>query len=252
MNFNVFLCIVVFLSVGLIYFLKIYNKINIETRFNIFNANFVKNTQRFAIILSFITIIRIFIFEPFYIPSNSMLPTLSAGDFIFVDKNFYGVNFPISNIKILTNNTPSRGDIIVFKHFSGSNYVKRVVGLSGDIIQYKNNFIYVNGVPIKFYFCCYKEILEGKLKLYKEKTVDYIDYHIYKEDLHKTFVGNYVDIVVPQNCYFVLGDNRNNSSDSRYWGFVSDNDIVGKVSFIWMSIDMRNFTLRWSRIFSKL
>lgn len=252
MNFNIFLCIILVLDIVFICFLKICNKIKPRIKFIFYNSTFIKGNQRFILILSVIVVIRIFILEPFYIPSNSMVPTLVSGDFIFVDKNFYGVYFPILNIKIISNNMPCRGDVIVFKHYSGSNYVKRIIGIPGDTIQYKNNFVYVNGVPIKFYFCCYKELFGNKLKSYKEKTLGYTMYGVCKEDPCSITIANYVDITVPQNCYFVLGDNRSNSSDSRSWGFVVSTDIIGKASFIWMSVDVQNFIIRWCRVCNEL
>lgn len=202
------------------------------------------------IILILIFITRLFVIEPYRIPSGSMQPTLLIGDFIFVNKFVYGINIPLTekNIKI---KTPQRGDVIIFKK-DKKTYIKRLIGLENDKIIYKNKNLYINNIKIK------------KKKKYTEQKIkekEYIKKHILKEYLtpeKEYFIKNYLtpdsnkytysNIIVPKNCYFVLGDNRDNSDDSRFWGFVNKKQIKGKAFIVWISIDIKNFDIRWNRI----
>lgn len=208
------------------------------------------------ILLLNVLIIRSFILEPFRIPSGSMIPTLLIGDFIFVNKFIYGIKIPLTNKKIININTPERGDIIVFKHISGQNYIKRVIGLEGDVVVYENKKFIVNGKIVKnqkksndiefenndviLQSINKKEFIspkkEFKIKQYKNIENEY----------------KYINITVPKSSYFVIGDNRDNSEDSRTWGFVQEKNIIGKAIITWLSIDMVNKIIRTERIIKKI
>ena len=206
----------------------------------------------FPVIL-FVFVLRSFIFEPFRIPSGSMLPTLQNGDFILVNKYEYGVRIPVINKKVIEVNDPSRGDVMVFRFpvEPDTDYIKRVVGLPGDTINYHNKTLYVNGVEVKQ--ISNGEFFEPDRALYTGRYLEELgatEHHIL---LDKRGSQSYMPIVrfphidnceysnagvrctVPEDQYFVMGDNRDNSLDSRYWGFVPDENIVGRAFLIWMN-----------------
>lgn len=204
------------------------------------------------IIIILIITIRCFILEPFRIPSGSMQPTILIGDFIFVNKFIYGIKLPLLNKRIKINK-PQKGDIIVFKKDDNKNYIKRVIGVEGDHITYKNKQLYVNNKIIKnkykgknIDFNAEKALLETiclKEYLTPKKEYEIQQYKNIKNNKYK-----YSNITVPINSYFVLGDNRDNSEDSRFWGFVNKKDLIGKAYIIWMSIDIKTKDIRWHRI----
>ncbi len=198
----------------------------------------VEYAKSFFPVLLLVLILRSFVAEPFRIPSGSMHPTLVEGDFILVNKYTYGLRFPAFGYKLLAVGNPKRGDIIVFKH-GDMDLIKRVVGLPGEHIQYKDNMIYVNEQPVSQSF-------EAALTDGDERGGRHA-VHLLSETLgdtkHQLFVPAtpyaahypYGDVVVPPQSYFVMGDNRGNSKDSRMWGFVKDEDIQGRAFGIWMS-----------------
>ncbi len=202
-------------------------------------------------------LLRSFLFEPFKIPSGSMIPTLMIGDLILVNKFHYGVRLPVINKKIIANNEPERGDVMVFRFPADPSvdYIKRVVGLPGDEISYRDQMLSVNGkqVPIERmpepgfyddtvmrYFPEFKEKLNGKEHniLVNPKfqpfygAEDKIGFP-FRENCRYNAEG--VSCKVPSGHYFMMGDNRDNSQDSRFWGFVPDANIVGKAFFVWMN-----------------
>ncbi len=192
----------------------------------------------FPIILA-VLVIRSFIAEPFRIPSASMVPTLHIGDFILVNKFSYGIRLPVTNTKIIKMEQPQRGDVVVFRYPPKPeiDYIKRVVGLPGDRVGYFNKTIYINGRPV--------------LQDEYEKTIEHIGivptshtlkYEHLGEKTHLIALGpnmqrRELDIIIPEGEYFVMGDNRDNSSDSRFWGTVPEQNLVGKAFYIWMSWD---------------
>ena len=202
-------------------------------------------------------LLRSFLFEPFKIPSGSMMPTLLVGDLILVNKFHYGVRLPVINRKIVDNHDPARGDVMVFRFPKdpSTDYIKRVVGLPGDEIVFRNQQLFVNGqqVPAEplpppgFY----DEEARRYVPEFKEKLGD-VEHRILinpqsaqfwktQEDNQFPFRENCrysaegVACKVPPGNYFMMGDNRDNSLDSRYWGFVPDRNIVGKAFLIWMN-----------------
>lgn len=198
-------------------------------------------------------LLRSFLFEPFKIPSGSMVPTLLIGDLILVNKYHYGVRLPVINKKIVELNDPQRGDVMVFRYPANPSidYIKRVVGVPGDEVAYLNQRLYLNGKlaetqPLPEF---YDDDSTRYFKQYSEKlgTVDHqilvdvqrpsyirtTDPFPFKENCRYSAEG--ITCKVPAGHYFMMGDNRDNSEDSRFWGFVPDQNIVGKAFFVWMN-----------------
>ncbi|MES2092177.1 MAG: signal peptidase I [Pseudomonadota bacterium] len=200
-------------------------------------------------------LMRSFLFEPFKIPSGSMVPTLLVGDLILVNKFHYGIRLPVINKKIMANHEPQRGDVMVFRYpvNPSLDYIKRVVGLPGDEISYINKHLSINGKPIEQtplaefydedslrYSSQYTEDLPGhphRLLIDKERPpyipAQAIEEFPFKENCR--YSGEGVVCKVPPGHYFMMGDNRDNSQDSRFWGFVPDENIVGKAFVVWMN-----------------
>lgn len=212
----------------------------------------VDYSRSFFPVLLLVFVLRSFLFEPFRIPSGSLEPTLLVGDFILVNKFEYGLRLPVLHNKIMANKEPARGDIMVFRWPPNTAYdfIKRVIGLPGDKISYVNKELFINGVKIP------TELI-GKPTVSDEAGGDrVVDER--KEDLlgvkHNIYVNparegqNYNNLVVPKGMYFVLGDNRDDSADSRFWGFVPEQNIVGKAVAIWMSWDSNATRVRWDRL----
>ncbi len=197
--------------------------------------------------------LRSFLFEPFKIPSGSMIPTLLVGDLILVNKFTYGLRLPVINTKITEGNAPKRGDVMVFRYppKPSLDYIKRVVGVPGDTVAYMNKRLTINGKPVTTaalpeffdedamrYFKQYEESLgEKKHRLLNDDDrpafVPGADNFEGRDGCSYTIEG--VSCTVPQGHYFMMGDNRDNSLDSRYWGFVPEKNIVGKAFFVWMN-----------------
>ncbi|HLS43044.1 MAG TPA: signal peptidase I [Paenalcaligenes sp.] len=206
----------------------------------------------FPVIL-FVFVLRSFIFEPFRIPSGSMLPTLQSGDFILVNKYEYGVRLPVLNKKIIEVNDPERGDVLVFRYpvDPSIDYIKRVVGLPGDTVSYRNNTLYINGSEVSqtrngeyfepdraLYTGQYLEQLgntEHSILVDKRGSNHFMPIVRFPYSDQCDYSSGGVSCTVPENHYFVMGDNRDNSLDSRYWGFVPDQHIVGRAFLIWMN-----------------
>lgn len=198
-------------------------------------------------------LLRSFLFEPFKIPSGSMIPTLRVNDLILVNKFHYGVRLPVINTKVFDNQSPQRGDVMVFRYppKPSLDYIKRVVGLPGDEVAYLNKTLTINGKPVPRkalpdffdedamrYAKQFEEMLGGK------------EHRLLNDDDRPAFIAGAADFQFKKNCryssegvvcnvpqghYFMMGDNRDNSLDSRYWGFVPEKNIVGKAFFVWMN-----------------
>ncbi len=181
-------------------------------------------------------VLRGFLVEPFRIPSGSMLPTLEIGDFILVNKFAYGLRVPVLNKKILELADPERGDIVVFRYPRNPSvdYIKRVVGLPGDKISYYNKIVYINGEPMRQEFSGSYDSGRGRALDDLFEQLGSVKHRILRDPSRPTFENSWV---IPEGKYFVMGDNRDNSNDSRVWGFVPDENLVGKAFFIWMNWD---------------
>ena len=205
-------------------------------------------------VIAAVFLLRSFAFEPFKIPSGSMVPTLLVGDLILVNKYHYGIRLPVLNTKVIANNDPARGDVVVFRYPPDPrlDYIKRVVGVPGDEVAYLNQRLTVNGqpVPVQSLGEFYDEDSLRYAPQFSEKLGE-IEHRILVDPRRASYFGNgtpsfpqgqgcrYVAegmvCKVPEGHYFVMGDNRDNSQDSRYWGFVPDANLVGRAFFIWMN-----------------
>lgn len=226
----------------------------------------VEYSKSFFPVILTVFLLRSFLVEPFKIPSGSMIPTLQVGDFILVNKFTYGIRLPIVGKKLAEINSPRRGDVMVFHYPENPSldYIKRVVGLPGDKIAYRNKKVLVNGVLQEQQQNGEYNYVENGLKFihtehYSENLGGHTHAILVNPDMPSVHLGavaefpqreacSYSDdevrCTVPAGHYFMLGDNRDNSRDSRYWGFVPDNMIVGKAFMIWMNFgDLRRIGL---------
>jgi signal peptidase I len=213
----------------------------------------IEYSVSFFPVILFVFVLRSFLVEPFRIPSGSMLPTLQNGDLILVNKFQYGIRLPIVDKKIITLGSPQRGDVMVFRYPVDPkvDYIKRVVGLPGDVILYRDKNLWVNGKEVarvrdgdyfepdrSAYVSRYAEQLGGvrhSILLNEQSRQDFMAITDYPYRGNCQYLLDGVECKVPPQHYFMMGDNRDNSLDSRYWGFVPDANIVGKAFFIWMN-----------------
>ena len=199
-------------------------------------------------VLLVVLVVRSFVFEPFTIPSGSMLPTLQVHDFIVVNKFSYGLRLPVSNTLIMETGQPARGDVMVFRYPEdpSKNYIKRVVGVPGDEVEVRGDRLYLNGQEVS------RRLLSETIVEKERIRGVLVERSVYVEDLggtehlmqHETLFNPLTGVrrfpahdgkwTVPEDSYFVMGDNREDSKDSRFWGFVPKSNIVGKASVIWM------------------
>ena len=210
----------------------------------------IEFSHSFFPVFLLVLVIRSFIIQPYRVPTGSLEPTVLPNDFLLVTQYSYGLHLPITNTRFIKISEPKRGEISVF-HFPPDpsvDYVKRIVGLPGDHIVYKNKTLYVNGIEAK--------------RTYVGTAMDYedgqdISVKLYEEDLmgvkHPILINpdkidnSTYDFLVPAGMYFALGDNRDGSYDSRYWGFVPEANLVGRAQYILLSYDNKAKKLRWSR-----
>ena len=214
----------------------------------------VEYARSFFPVLLFVLVLRSFIAEPFRIPSNSMMPTLLTGDFILVNKFAYGIRLPAIDTKIIPIGEPERGDVVVFRYprDPSQDYIKRIVGLPGDVIEYRNKVLTVNGKIVQNTLqSTYvglgsgREMTGAELRAEQLGEVQHdilIDPRIQRGPIGE---GRWL---VPEGHYFAMGDNRDNSEDGRYWGFVPEANLVGRAFFIWMNWDGKNGGVDFSRI----
>mgnify|MGYP001375881422 FL=1 len=201
----------------------------------------------FPVILA-VLVIRSFVVEPFRIPSGSMVPTLLTGDFIVVNKFSYGIRLPVTHTKIIDVSEPERGDVVVFRYPLDENqdYIKRVIGLPGDLIEYRAKRLYVNGEAIEQQpVGPYRDAGAEPDSMEHLETLDGAEHRMLVNTESPSRDFRYR---VPENTYFMMGDNRDRSSDSRFWGPVPESHLVGKAFMIWMSWDSENFGINFGRI----
>ncbi|WP_407410369.1 signal peptidase I [Acinetobacter sp.] len=221
------------------------------------NENFIITwAYDFWPVLTVVLVLRSFLYEPFNIPSDSMVPTLETGDFILVNKFEYGVRLPIINTKIIDVGEPERGDVAVFRYPPQPtiSYIKRIIGLPGDHIVYDRGQLSINGEQVKkvaLEFSRVKDIQDTPNALYYKETLGTHTFtmrelegvnvarqapflnHI-NHGQYASMQGLYWEVKVPEGHYFAMGDNRDQSADSRFWGFVPQENLTGRAFFIWM------------------
>ena len=217
------------------------------------NNVFLEYCESFFPVLLLVLIIRSFIFQPFNVPSESLEPSVMPGDLIFVTQYDYGLKIPFWNYTIIPTSHPQTGQIALFHspvNPTQFTLVKRVIGLPGDHISYINKIIYINGKKMSQTFTndTQEIFANGETRTVKE----------FVEDLngvkHKIIVNpetptqNFVDVVVPKGHYFMMGDNRDDSDDSRSWGFVPVENFIGHAHFTWFSLRLSPFHIDWHRI----
>jgi signal peptidase I len=216
----------------------------------------VEYSGSFFPVIALVFVLRSFLWEPFKIPSSSMVPTLLVGDLILVNKYDYGIRLPIINKKIIEVGNPQRGDVMVFKYPKdpSQDYIKRVIGVPGDKITYENKRLTVNGKPVEYqpmeeyldderpvYHKQFKEMLPNTphriVVMDERRALDLggVDNFPHRENCDYSY--DKFSCIVPEGNYFMMGDNRDNSADSRYWGFVPDKNIVGKAVLIWLNFN---------------
>lgn len=211
----------------------------------------VEYSRSFFPVILVVLLLRSFLLEPFRIPSGSMMPTLLAGDFILVNKYAYGIRLPVINRKIFEIDSPSHGDVVVFRYPKdpSTDYIKRVIGLPGDHIEYKDKMLYINGKRLEYrkvgeYIGTGDAASMTGARVSAENFGD-VEHEILTDP--RSFHYAYAcmrnnQIVVPEGQYFVMGDNRDHSNDSRFWCTVPDENLVGKAFMIWMNWGL------WDRI----
>ena len=223
-------------------------------RWNLRQPTWVEYSGSFFPVIAAVFFLRSFLWEPFKIPSSSMVPTLLVGDLILVNKYTYGIRLPIINKKVIQLNDPQRGDVMVFKYPKdmSQDYIKRVIGVPGDKITYENKRLSVNGVPVQY--TALDDYLDDEKPVYHKQLIEKLpgsQHRILNTDMVRSFNLDSVEsfpqreacdysydkftCTVPAGNYFMMGDNRDNSLDSRYWGFVPDKNIVGKAFLVWMN-----------------
>lgn len=211
-------------------------------------SRIIEYSRSFFPIFFIVLILRSFLIEPFRIPSGSLEPTLLVGDFLAVNKFAYGLRLPVLEKKIIPIASPKRGEIVVFRWppDPSYDYIKRVVGVPGDKISYHNKVLTINGQEMTQNFVSYTtDESSGKAVAQYREKLNGIEHDIY---INPNMPATDFDIEVPKGQYFMMGDNRDDSADSRFWGFVSDEYLRGKAFLVWMSWNQKTAMVRWSRI----
>lgn len=218
----------------------------------------VENARSFFWVLLLVWVIRSFIIQPYRVPTGSLQPTVKPGDFLLVNQFAYGLNFPVGNHKLVEIGKPKRGDIVLF--YAPPNpsmvYVKRLIGLPGDKIEYRNKVLWVNGQEMKQELI--QKTVDDEPAVAGSNPEEHIPVDEISEDLHgvkhRIYVvnegmqsGGDFSITVPEGQYFMMGDNRDNSDDSRMFGFVPENYLIGKAFMVWLSWDSLKNEIRWNR-----
>lgn len=204
-------------------------------------------------VLLIVLVFRSFLFEPFKIPSGSMIPTLLVGDFIVVNKFSYGVRLPVLNKKIIQVSEPERGDVVVFRYplDPSVNFIKRAVGLPGDTVTYRDKELFINGEKVgvtsngRFETSAIKCTTPSADATLHSEMVGEVTHNILLHDSSRSRNGQWV---VPEGHYFMMGDNRDRSNDSREWGFVPEENLLGRAVGIWLNFDFEKGCADLSRV----
>lgn len=212
----------------------------------------VEYAKSFFPIILIVLLIRSFVAEPFRIPTGSMTPSLLVGDFILVNKFAYGLRLPVTNTKFIDAGSPQRGDTVVFRYPENPDidFIKRVVGVPGDTVAYRDKVLYINGKmaeqqPVGTYVGKGSGADMNGAAL-KVENLDGVEHPILI--LRNRLDGDF-EVQVQEGEYFVMGDNRDNSKDSRFWGMVPEKNLVGKAFLIWMNWDWKaDGVIQWDRI----
>lgn len=211
-------------------------------------SRLIEYSRSFFPIFLIVLLLRSFLVEPFRIPSGSLEPTLLVGDFVAVNKFSYGLRLPVWEKKIISIANPKRGEIAVFRWppDPSYDYIKRVIGVPGDQISYHNKVLTINGQMMKQKFLEYTtDASSGRPVAKYQENLNGIQHEIYlRSDVQPVDF----DIEVPAGQYFMMGDNRDDSADSRFWGFVDDAYLRGKAFLVWMSWNSKTDNVRWSRL----
>ena len=211
----------------------------------------VEYSRSFFPALLLVLLVRSFVIQPYRVPTGSLEPTVLPGDFILVNQFAYGLHLPVLNTKIVNVGEPKVGDIALFRFPENPSltYVKRVIGVPGDHVVYKNKSLTINGRVMQqmdLGMALDQEYAVPSAVKVKQEVLPTVTHKIFIRD--EITAGATIDVNVPSGYYFVMGDNRDNSDDSRHWGFVPESNLVGKAFAIWMSWDSQNHAVRWSRI----
>jgi len=195
----------------------------------------VEYSRSFFPVLFVVFVLRSFVAEPFQIPSSSMEPTLEVGDYILVNKFVYGLRLPVLRTRVLEMEEPQRGDVMVFfpPHLNKTYYIKRVIGLPGDVVSYRNKRLYVNDEPVPTDQLAVIPVGRSRYQLSQAS----LNGKTHLQQVNLLRPARDFTVTVKPGHYFMMGDNRDNSSDSRVWGQVSERDIVGKAFAVWMHWD---------------
>jgi signal peptidase I len=203
----------------------------------------VDYSKSFFPVLAIVLVLRSFVAEPFRIPSNSMMPTLLTGDFILVNKFAYGLRLPVTNTKVVALGEPKRGDVVVFKppHHPEQDWIKRVVGLPGDVVAYRDNQVILNGQPLAYESVgTYQGVGNGAEMTGAQELREALPGRPHRilesTDALQRDPGE-GEWVVPEGHYFVMGDNRDNSEDSRYWGLLPEKNLRGRAFLVWLNCE---------------
>lgn len=238
MNFALFMVAALGFT-GLVWLLDIFYLRRVRAA-GVAESRLVEYSKSFFPVILIVFLIRSFVVEPFKIPSGSMMPTLLTGDFILVNKYTYGLRVPVLNPVFFEVGQPQRGDVMVFRFPADPSldYIKRVVGLPGDRIEYRNKRLIINGKALEMTdLGSYDYTGPGLNQMRARRHQEVLGEH--RHDLLLVSAAPALDggIVVPAGHYFVMGDNRDNSNDSRYWGFVPENNVIGRAFMVWMNFD---------------
>lgn len=208
----------------------------------------IEYARSFFPVFLVVLLIRSFLIEPFRIPSGSLEPTLLVGDFIAVNKFAYGLRLPVWEKKVISINNPKQGDIAVFRWPPNPSldFIKRVIGTPGDTIAYHNKVLTINGKIIKQTFIGYTiDESSGRTVAQYRENINGIVHDIF---IRPDVAAFDFEVTVPKNHYFMMGDNRDDSADSRYWGFVADEYLRGKALLVWFSWNGKTDIVRWNKL----